>query len=98
MRPQTAWLDCVIRFLPTSPEEFAEPVGITGIGGVQQQARRLDGIAGNHDIAGALKMPSPLAMVVHTCSAAVGPRLNPAYHGQVAHLGPGGQRARDPHS
>lgn len=97
MRPNTAWLDCVIRFLPTNPGGVREPVGVTRIRGVQQQSWRLDRIPRDHNVAGTLEMPRLLTMIVYARCAPVRARLDPPDHGQVTHLGPGTQGARNPH-
>ena len=63
--PQTAWLDCAIRFLPTRPELLASPSGNRVGGGVQQQPRRLDRVAGDHHVARFLEAPASFAEIVH---------------------------------
>ncbi len=85
--PQTAWFACTMRLRPTSPDGVGEAVGITAGRGVQQQARRLDGVTRDDDIAGSLEMPAPLAMIADAGDPPVRIVLHLADHGEVADLG-----------
>src|SRR5690349_6307947 len=86
MSPQTAWFECTMRFLPTSPEEL-ETVRKASGGRIQQQARRLDGVAGDHDIARLLEAPPSLSEVVHAGRASVSSVLYSTCHGEISDLG-----------
>jgi hypothetical protein len=67
------------------------------VGRVQQQPRRLDRVTGDGDIARPLKPPSALTAVMHA-GRQTGLRVgfDTADHRQIADLGPGGNRARNP--
>src|SRR5438105_6246930 len=73
-----------------------EPVGKLGAGGIEQQPRGLDRIAGDDGIFCPLPAPLAFAMVFEARHPAVLSDLNAPDHRQVADLGAGLDRPRDP--
>ena len=75
---------------------MARPSGKFLAGRIEQEARRLDCITGDHDVFRALVPPLALAMVVDASGPPVVAHLDAPDHRQIADLGAGADRARDP--
>src|SRR6185312_8793513 len=74
----------------------AEAVRIAAAGGVEEQARGFDGVTGDHDIAGSLEAPAPVAVVAHASNPSGCVMLDLAGHREVADLRTRRKRARQP--
>ncbi len=75
---------------------IGEPIGKPGAGRIEEEARRLDRVAGDDDILRALEPPASLAAVAHARRPAACVVLDPPDHGKVADFGAGLQRSRQP--
>src|SRR5581483_8350528 len=83
--------------LPDQTRTVGKAIRMMRIGRVQQQAWRLDRVAGDYDVARLLKMPGAEAMVLDAVDTrAVGRRLDAADHGAIADLRAGLECTRDP--
>src|SRR3954447_25456805 len=88
MTPQTAWFACTVRLPADQARAVGEPVRVAVGGGVEQEAGRLDRVAGDDDVAGLLEAPAALAVVVHAGRPVRGVDLDLPDHREVADLGP----------